>query len=159
MTPIEMYIAKPCDQSWSAMKGDEKVRHCQSCRKNVYNLGEMSEAEIAELITKTDGKFCGRLYRRSDNRMMTHDCPKGVARIRRGMAVAFATSCTVAIYAFSMFRTPKTFVEAKAQVKASEPIQKITKRIDPPVRLIVGSIAPPDVRLGQISVIPKRPKK
>src|SRR5690242_17053607 len=90
MSRIEMHIAKPCNQSWTAMKGDERVRFCGSCQKNVYNLTEMSEEEIEELIRQTDGKFCGRLYRRTDNRVMAQDCPKGVAAVRRRLGLGLA---------------------------------------------------------------------
>ena len=74
------------------MKGDERVRHCQRCDHDVYNISEMTEAEVQALIVRTEGKFCARLYRRTDNRVMTKDCPKGVAATRRRGVLALAAA-------------------------------------------------------------------
>src|SRR5262245_30602687 len=34
-------IASPCSADWDEMTGDDRVRFCGRCRKNVYNLSEM----------------------------------------------------------------------------------------------------------------------
>jgi hypothetical protein len=90
MSRIEMHIAKPCNQSWAAMAGDDRVRHCGVCRKNVFNIAEMTAAEVEALIRETNGRFCARLYRRADGGVMTKDCPKGLAKVRRKRAFALA---------------------------------------------------------------------
>ncbi|MDQ2732922.1 MAG: hypothetical protein M3Y56_14785, partial [Armatimonadota bacterium] len=38
-------IASPCTTSWNQMEGNEQVRFCGSCRKNVYNLSAMNRTE------------------------------------------------------------------------------------------------------------------
>ncbi|HEY0062420.1 MAG TPA: hypothetical protein VGC21_09885, partial [Telluria sp.] len=43
-------IASPCTASWDLMQGDERVRHCGDCNKNVFNLSAMPEAEAATLL-------------------------------------------------------------------------------------------------------------
>ncbi|RYG24993.1 hypothetical protein EON82_08735 [bacterium] len=149
MSRIEMHIAKPCNQSWTAMKGDERVRFCGSCQKNVYNLTEMSEAEIEELIRQTDGKFCGRLYRRTDNRVMAQDCPKGVAAVRRrigfGLAAAIGAAYTLSSPAFVMGGASSKPIARPAVGEESE-------------ERTIGKVAiMPDVRMGAIAIIPKRP--
>ena len=75
----DIRIATPCHASWSDMSGDEKVRHCRLCRKNVYNISAMTEAEAVALIVETEGDFCGRIYRRADGSILTADCPVGLA--------------------------------------------------------------------------------
>ena len=68
-------IPIPCTQSWDAMAGDERIRHCGLCRKNVYNLSAMPRAEAAALLAgDADGELCVRFYRRSDGTVMTSDC-------------------------------------------------------------------------------------
>lgn len=68
-------IASPCTASWAAMKGDDRVRHCNDCNKNVFNLSAMPEAEGAALLAgNTDGELCVRFYRRADGTVMTSDC-------------------------------------------------------------------------------------
>jgi hypothetical protein len=68
-------IASPCTASWATMKGDDRVRHCSDCNKNVFNLSAMPEAEGAALLAgNTDGELCVRFYRRPDGTVMTSDC-------------------------------------------------------------------------------------
>ena len=85
---LDIRIAKPCNQTWTAMKGDDQVRHCGACRKNVYNISEMTEAEVEALVHRTEGRFCARVYRRTDGRILTADCPRGVAAVRRKRTLA-----------------------------------------------------------------------
>lgn len=59
------------------MEGNGRVRYCLQCRKNVYNLSEMSGQEAADLVTKTEGRLCVRFYRREDGTMLTQNCPVG----------------------------------------------------------------------------------
>ena len=38
----DVRVASPCNASWDAMKGDDRVRFCGECQKNVYNLSAMT---------------------------------------------------------------------------------------------------------------------
>jgi hypothetical protein len=31
-------VTRPCDTDWELMSGDDRVRFCEACQKNVYNL-------------------------------------------------------------------------------------------------------------------------
>jgi hypothetical protein len=86
---MELRIASPCPMSWDRMAGGNKVRFCDQCRLNVYNLAEMSEREIAAVVRKSTGRLCGRLYVRDDRTATLQDCPRGSARrkLRRMMTV------------------------------------------------------------------------
>ena len=81
----QIRLASPCPAKWDQMDGDDDTRFCHQCQKNVYDLTRMSHQQFVELVTRTEGKFCGRIYRRADDRVLTDDCPVGVARIRRHM--------------------------------------------------------------------------
>lgn len=67
-------IATPCMASWDDMKGDERVRHCNDCNKNVFNLSAMPEADAAQLLAGNTGDLCVRFYQRRDGTVMTSDC-------------------------------------------------------------------------------------
>ncbi|WP_426107626.1 hypothetical protein [Massilia sp. TSP1-1-2] len=68
-------IASPCTASWAAMRGDDRVRHCNDCNKSVFNLSAMPEAEGAALLAaNADGALCVRYYQRADGTVMTSDC-------------------------------------------------------------------------------------
>jgi hypothetical protein len=76
-------IAVPCQASWEGMAGDERVRHCTLCSLNVYNFAEMTRDEVRELLVRTEGRVCARLYRRADGTVLTRDCPTGLRALRR----------------------------------------------------------------------------
>lgn len=92
----KLRIAAPCHFNWENMSGDERVRFCQSCKLNVYNISEMTTAEVTNLITKTEGRICGRIYRRSDGTVLTKDCPLGVrAQVKRATKFAGAVFASI----------------------------------------------------------------
>src|SRR5262245_216807 len=43
-------VANPCPKSWDEMRGDDRVRFCGHCQKNVFNLIAMTRAEADELL-------------------------------------------------------------------------------------------------------------
>lgn len=78
-----IYIAAPCDVGWENMTGDDKIRACSLCKKNVYNTSKLTNREAAKLILdNTEDRICLRIYRRRDGTMMTENCPVGLRRIR-----------------------------------------------------------------------------
>jgi multidrug efflux pump subunit AcrA (membrane-fusion protein) len=92
----DLRIASPCKADWDAMAGDDRVRFCDQCRKNVYNLGGMSRAEAEALVRGAEGSLCVRMYRRADGTVLTSDCPDGVARKRRRRLALVAGSGALA---------------------------------------------------------------
>lgn len=76
-------IASPCTASWDEMKGDDRVRFCGHCEKNVFNLSAMTRDEAEALILATNAKICVRMYRRADGTVLTEDCPEGLKKKRR----------------------------------------------------------------------------
>jgi hypothetical protein len=84
-------IASPCRASWNAMEGDDRARFCGTCRKHVYNLSALTAAEAVALVERTEGRLCGRFYRRRDGSVLTTDCPVGARRFRDGRLRQAAT--------------------------------------------------------------------
>ncbi|HVK88366.1 MAG TPA: hypothetical protein VM513_29805 [Kofleriaceae bacterium] len=76
-------VASPCSADWSKMVGDERVRACGDCKKNVYNLSEMTRDEAEALILEKEGKLCVRYFQRADGTILLKDCAVGVRRKRR----------------------------------------------------------------------------
>src|SRR5690242_12429282 len=75
-------VAAPCTASWEQMQGDDRKRHCDQCRLNVYNLSEMSRSEAEALIRQHEGHLCVRFYRRADGTVITDNCPVGLRALR-----------------------------------------------------------------------------
>lgn len=85
----DVRIATPCSARWQDMIGDDRVRHCEACDKDVYNIARMTRAEALALLTKgrPDG-LCVRIFERADGTVLTSDCPVGMRRKRvRRLAV------------------------------------------------------------------------
>ena len=81
-TPLEQLndlgVASPCTASWDEMAGDDRVRFCDHCSKNVYNLSALTAVAAIDLIREREGDLCGRFFRRSDGTVLTADCPVGL---------------------------------------------------------------------------------
>jgi hypothetical protein len=76
-------IAAPCKADWNEMVGDDRVRYCGQCEKNVYNLSTLPRADAEAFLVEREGTVCVRMYKRSDGTVLTADCPVGVRRRRR----------------------------------------------------------------------------
>jgi hypothetical protein len=100
-TPLEkLRIANPCPARWEAMEGDDRVRFCQTCKKNVYNLSALQRSEAEALVARHEGKMCATFFRRADGTVLTADCPVG----RRRTRVRFLRRVTTAAAAlFGLF--------------------------------------------------------
>jgi hypothetical protein len=100
----DVAIAAPCTASWEEMVGDEHVRFCGKCEKNVYNLSSLPREEAEALLAAKEGKMCVRLYKRADGTVLTADCPVGVTKRRRRRAAfgAVGASLMAAAGAFGL---------------------------------------------------------
>ena len=72
----EVEVLKRCPASWRQMKGNDQVRFCSICRKNVYNLSNMTAEQAFQVMEDTEGNFCARFYQRPDGSVVTTDCSK-----------------------------------------------------------------------------------
>lgn len=76
-------IATPCSADWDKMEGDDRVRHCQQCDLNVFNISQMTAKEARDLIQNSTGRVCIQMYRRVDGTVITRDCPRGLEKVRK----------------------------------------------------------------------------
>jgi TonB family protein len=76
-------VAAPCTAEWRFMLGNDLVRFCGQCNKNVYNLSAMTREQAETLIRRMEGRLCVRYYRRSDGTILNADCPVGLRAVRQ----------------------------------------------------------------------------
>jgi hypothetical protein len=131
-------IATPCPASWDDMDGDDRVRYCSLCQQSVHDVSAMTRAEATALIQQTKGRLCLRLFRRSDGKVMTRDCPVGVLRAaRRRIAAVVGGWVLLVLMAFGWFTSrPGALKAARTQM------QQVKAGIDPPQTCIAGEVAP-----------------
>jgi hypothetical protein len=97
-------IATPCPASWDRMIGDDRVRFCQECQLNVYDISHLTRREAEALLSAAEGRICARIHRRADGTILTRDCPVGLRALRRRIsqraAAVFASLvslCSIAV--------------------------------------------------------------
>ena len=80
----DIRVASPCSMDWEPMTGDERTRHCEQCGLHVHNLDAMTRDEALALAqgASQGGRVCVRFYRRADGKVLTRDCPVGLAAVR-----------------------------------------------------------------------------
>jgi hypothetical protein len=76
------------------MSGDDEVRFCDQCQLHVYDISRLTRPQAEALISRTEGRICARLYRRSDGTVLTKDCPVGLRAFRRRVAGMTAAAVT-----------------------------------------------------------------
>ncbi len=81
-------VASPCRADWNEMTGDDRVRACASCNKNVYNLSSMTRDEAEALIVAKEGRLCVRYFQRHDGTILLKDCVVGVKQKRKRRLIA-----------------------------------------------------------------------
>lgn len=132
-------IASPCAASWDKMQGDERVRHCGDCNKNVFNLSAMPDAAAAALLADNhSGELCVRFYQRQDGTVMTSDCGDSPRAAVRQAWQRLPHMAGVAVLAFS----------AAAAVNAAAPAAGAGQVAAPP--------APPMMMMGAPPPTPER---
>lgn len=128
-------VASPCHAAWDDMHGDERVRFCGSCQKNVFNLSEMSREDAEALITRTEGRLCVRFYRRGDGTVLTQDCPVGLAAVRRRLAwIGAAVAAGLGVVAAFVGLRP-----AGGRTHGGQ------------THVLMGDVAAPTVKMGRIA--------
>jgi hypothetical protein len=99
LDPVDrIEIQTPCTVPWDSMYGDERIRHCGSCRKNVYNVAELTRDQAMALITSRE-RVCLRVYRRPDGTVVTNDCWSRLRAARRRGMWAFLVMLVIVAWA------------------------------------------------------------
>lgn len=89
-------VATPCRADWNEMTGDERVRHCARCDKDVFNLSDMSREQAERLIIERRGDLCARYYQRQDGTILLADCSVGLRQKRATRVLAAGAAALLA---------------------------------------------------------------
>ncbi len=122
-------IATPCPMGWEQMTGNDRVRFCDQCGLNVYNIAELSRPEAEALIASSEGRICARLFRRVDGTVLTKDCPVGLRALRMRVTkrVAAMVAAMVATIASLSAATLGQQPAGKDDKKSCVPQTRITR--------------------------------
>jgi hypothetical protein len=97
-------VASPCSADWEQMQGDDRVRHCDACNLNVYNLAAFTNCSLVyvgprvgfgalgspDIICAIGAQYVGiGVKRRKENRVTTkrisEEARSGGRTIRSGL--------------------------------------------------------------------------
>ncbi len=53
-------VKSPCSESWEEMTGNDKVRFCSHCAKDVNDISEITRRETMRLVRRSGGNLCVR---------------------------------------------------------------------------------------------------
>ena len=168
-------VATPCTADWNAMTGDERVRACAQCNKNVYNISELTREEAEALIVEKEGKLCVRYYQRKDGTILLKDCAVGVAQKRKRRVIAAGAALLLgggAVAAFKLTRPDEgkaqdiemwqgqaalTSITETATVRENPPphaLPEVQPEVQPEYEVKMGDISAPqdhvEVTLGEV---------
>ncbi|MCU1277921.1 MAG: hypothetical protein JWM53_1467 [bacterium] len=154
-------IATPCQADWDDMAGDDRVRFCGRCEKNVYNLSAMTRDEAQALVGDREGRMCVRLYQRTDGTVLTADCPVGVRRERLRARIwarvsGVAASAALLVGLWSGRARADLTVDGKKVTATKPPAPS-----QPQQQAAIGTVAAPEPvpLMGKVAYRPEPPPK
>lgn len=139
----QVTVATPCSIPWDSMQGDERVRHCRHCQKNVYNFSAMTRVEVVALVQEKEGKLCGRVFRRADGTLLTSDCPVGLREVRRRLVRAvcgIAATMVALIGGAAWSRSESGKLSGVDSVIKDGPLTRFANWLEPQVFPFAGDI-------------------
>jgi hypothetical protein len=139
-------IASPCAANWADMQGDDVKRFCSQCRLHVYDLSTMNQDDAVEFLQtnlERGGRTCVRLFRRSDGRVLTSDCPVGVGRLRLQIVKSAAAMLAFLVGGIAMAAGGTRLGKWAEQRQG--------------VNAILGKVSPVTVLMGSVCVLPPAP--
>jgi hypothetical protein len=122
------------------MTGDDRVRHCQACKLNVYNLSEMTRIEAERLIASREGRMCVRFYRRADGTILTKNCPRGLQAVARRLSrlAGAALSAIMSVVPAVAQTSPQACPQNETDPTAQRTAQLMLTVVDPQGAVIPG---------------------
>jgi len=148
-------VAAPCSAEWAKMSGDERVRHCALCRKNVYNLSDMSRTEAEALIRLKEGKVCVRFFQRADGTVLTSNCPVGLRAIQKRLRwVGGGVAALLTLFVGSVFARGNGGLGLNGSLRTRPVVNKLQDV--QPFKAVIDVLDPPRRRvvMGEVMCVP-----
>lgn len=159
-------VATPCRADWNQMVGDDRVRHCGSCDKDVFNLSAMTRDEAEALIVAKAGDLCARYYQRHDGTIILKDCSVGVAQKRKRRVIAAGAAGLLAMGgAAAWFAKQRGPHETMGSIGADPSIEQVQMTVHaealddspPPAPPVIPQVEEPEMRptMGAVAISPE----
>jgi hypothetical protein len=136
-------VATPCSMDWASMTGDERVRACAACDKNVYNLSGLTREEAEALIVEKEGQLCVRYFQRHDGTILLKDCSIGIAQKKKRRVIAAGAMLLLGGAALFAWKVTRKDAPVADHCNAHEMLGEPAMPVDPTVRGTTHDDPPP----------------
>ena len=152
---IKLKVASPCDADWGAMKGDDAVRHCGLCKKDVYQISNMSNEQVEEFLLSRKGiRTCVRFYQRADGTLLTSDCSVGRKQKRKKRVLKVVGAAALSAGVLGANTAMQT---TQGEVSPTQAAPLVVPAEPEPVQEMMGAIAPdepePVEKMGEVEMM------
>ena len=79
-------VREPCTESWEEMTGNNQVRLCSHCARDVHDLSNMTRVRAEKLVRESNGRLCIRYMKDPKGNVIT--APSTFTQIKRQATVA-----------------------------------------------------------------------
>ena len=79
-------VKNPCSESWDEMSGNDQIRFCSHCSKDVYDLSTITRVKAEKLVRESNGRLCVKYIKDDRGKVIT--APPRLTQIRRQVTVA-----------------------------------------------------------------------
>ncbi len=124
-----MQVQTPCEMDWELMAGDKKVRYCDLCQRNVYNLVQLTRVEIDKIWETEPERVCARIMKDDAGRLVTRETDATAAKTKSYQfstffLLALMTSCApLAAVSPALYRSARTYFNSWfEEPKTSNPV-------------------------------------
>ena len=122
--PIKPFIAietnkraLPCAWKWEGEESRDRFRYCDLCSAQVYNFAGMELPQAEALIFSRENRSEAPLYKRTDGKYMTSNCPLAMKKRNQIILLAFAGIFLVVSLLAVMMIMPKPSKPVEANSK------------------------------------------
>jgi hypothetical protein len=97
----------------------------------------MTRPEAESFLSERVERTCVRFYRRADGTILTRDCPRGMALVRRGLALAVISLAIVLGLLAGILSWNQQPAELTSDLTIG-PLSRFAEWIDPPGKWTMG---------------------
>jgi hypothetical protein len=122
-------VKKSCTQDWDLMYGNDKMRFCEHCVKNVHDLSAMTRDKAEKFIARSGGGVCVRYVQRPDGKIQTvsDKLYQISGRASRLAASVFGASLTLASSLYAQTDAENTQTVRQSVVRPENLVKNMPK--------------------------------
>ena len=132
-------VKAPCSQEWEAMNGNERVRFCDHCAKNVNNLSAVTRKEAKRIVRASGGNICIRYIKHPETGQPVYLDQLVQVRRRAPLFAAGVVSASMSLATISYAQGGTTKAEAPVAAARIKTDVDGTEK-EPSVRGVVSGI-------------------